>query len=42
MLQKQFIGSCVRNMWKRDKWYEHEPDSVSEKNEVKLLWDVNI
>ena len=26
---------------KKDKWYEHGPDSVSENNEVKLLWDVN-
>ena len=45
VLQKQFIGSCVRNIiWKRriDKWYEHAPDSVSENDEVKLLWDVNI
>ena len=27
---------------KKDKWYEHALDSVSENNEVKLLWDVNI
>ena len=27
---------------KKDKWHEHAPDSVSENNEVKLLWDVNI
>ena len=27
---------------KKDKWYEHAPDSVSENEEVKLLWDVNI
>ena len=27
---------------KEDKWYEHAPDSVSENDEVKLLWDVNI
>ena len=27
---------------KKDKWYEHAPDSVSENDEVKLLWDVNI
>ena len=27
---------------KKDKWYEHAPDSVSEKDEVKLLWDLNI
>ena len=27
---------------KKDKWYEHTPDSVSENNEVKILWDVNI
>ena len=26
---------------KKDKWYEHAPDSVSENDEVKLLWDVN-
>ena len=29
-------------MEKKDKWYEHAPDSVSENDEVKLLWDVNI
>ena len=29
-------------MDKADKWYEHEPDSVSENDDVKLLWDVNI
>ena len=23
-----------------DKWYEHAPDSVSENDEVKLMWDV--
>ena len=27
---------------KKNKWYEHAPDSVSENDEVKLLWDVNI
>ena len=27
---------------KKEKWYEHAPDSVSENDEVKLLWDVNI
>ena len=27
---------------KKDKWYEHAPDSVSENDEVKLLLDVNI
>ena len=27
---------------KKDKWYEHAPDSVSENDEVKLLSDVNI
>ena len=27
---------------KKDKWYEHVPDSVSENDEVKLLWDMNI
>ena len=27
---------------KKDKWYEHAPDSVSEHDEVKLLRDVNI
>jgi len=27
---------------KNDKWYRHAPDSVSENDEVKLLWDVNI
>ena len=27
---------------KKDKWYKHAPDSVSENDEVKLLWDVNI
>ena len=27
---------------KKDKWYEHAPNSVSENDEVKLLWDVNI
>ena len=34
----------MRNIiWKKkDKWYEHAPDSVSENDEVKLLWDVNI
>ena len=24
---------------KKDKWYEHVPDSVSKNDEVKLLWD---
>ena len=27
---------------KKDTWYEHAPDSVSENDEVKLLWEVNI
>ena len=27
---------------KKDKWCEHAPDKVSENDEVKLLWDVNI
>ena len=27
---------------KKDKWYEHAPDSVSGNDEVKPLWDVNI
>ena len=27
---------------KKDKCYEHAPDSVSENDEVKLLWDMNI
>ena len=27
---------------KKDKWYKHVPDSVSENDEVNLLWDVNI
>ena len=27
---------------KKDKWYKHALDSVSENDEVKLLWDVNI
>ena len=27
---------------KKDKWYEHAPDSVSEIDDVKLLWDVKI
>ena len=27
---------------KKDKWYEHALDSVSENDEVKALWDVNI
>ena len=27
---------------KKDKLYEYAPDSVSESDEVKLLWDVNI
>ena len=27
---------------KSDKWYEHAPDSVNEKDVVRLLWDVNI
>jgi len=26
----------------KDKWYEHTPNSVSENDEVKLLWDINI
>ena len=27
---------------KKDNWNKHGPDSVSENDEVKLLWDVNI
>ena len=34
---------CEKNhLEKKDKWYEHAPDSVSENEEVKLLWGVNI
>ena len=38
------MGSCVRNIiWKKkDKLYEHAPDSVSEDDEAKLMWDVNM
>ena len=25
-----------------DKWYEHEPESVSENEDYKILWDVSI
>ena len=27
------------HLGKKDKWYEHVTDSVSENDEVKLLWD---
>ena len=27
------------HLGKKDKWYEHVPDSVSKNDEVKLLWD---
>ena len=27
------------DLGKKDKWYEHVPDSVSKNDEVKLLWD---
>ena len=30
------------NLEKKDKRYKHAPDSVREKDEDKLLWDVNI
>ena len=34
---------CKKNGLKCNvKWYEHEPDSVVENNEIKLLWDFNI
>ena len=37
ILQKWFVGSYARNIiWKR---YEHMPDKVSKKDNVKLLWD---
>ena len=32
----------VYHLEKKDKWYEHAPDSVSENDEVKLQWDMNI
>ena len=32
----------IYHLGKKNKWYEHEPDSVNENGEVKLLWDVNI
>ena len=34
---------CKKNGLKCNvKWYEHEPDSVVENDDIKLLWDFNI
>ena len=34
---------CRKNGLKcNEKWYEHEPDSVVENDDIKLLWDFNI
>ena len=34
---------CKKNRLKCNvKWYEHEPDSVVENDDIKLLWDFNI
>ena len=30
------------NFEARDKWYEHEPESVSENEDYKILWDFSI
>ena len=30
------------NLERKEKWYEHEPESVMENDVVKILWDVNI
>ena len=31
-----------RNFEAGDKWYEHEPESVSENEDYKILWDFSI
>ena len=30
------------NFEARDKWYEHEPESVSENQDHEILWDFSI
>ena len=30
------------NLEREQKWYEHEPEGVTENDEVKILWDINI
>jgi len=30
------------NINKKSKWYEHEPQTVSEKDDITILWDMSI
>ena len=32
----------LHSLERKEKWYEHLPESVVENNEVKLFWDMNI
>ena len=34
--------SGVHGLDRADKWYEHQPQSVSETDKTKVLWDFNI
>ena len=41
--EKQYIGSLLESNFEAgDKWYEHEPESVLENEDYKILWDFSI
>ena len=40
MVHWDFLGKC--GFSRVDKWYEHQPETVLENNDYKLLWDYNI
>ena len=44
MLQGWYTGTLLRKCGfsRVDKWFEHEPETVLENNDYKLLWDHNI
>ena len=40
---QQSIGTCQENKFERkERWYEHVPESVLENEEYKLLWDFSV
>ena len=40
IIQWKFVRRC--NFEAGDKWYEHEPESVLENEDYKILWDFSI
>ena len=40
--QHIYIGKHASNIQELDKWYEHEPVTVTEIKEAMILWDMQI